>query len=59
MDETGTSFIDGAQLSSLLPEDGDRSRSPKHCLNKKNMTVDNVQKLNNCIHMLSSTNFQI
>jgi hypothetical protein len=32
----GTSSIDWAQLSTLLPEDGDGIQSPKHCvLNKK------------------------
>jgi hypothetical protein len=45
------SSIDWAQLSSLLPEDGDRIHSPK--LLKKN-TMDNVQKLNNSINILSS-----
>jgi hypothetical protein len=41
----GTSFIDSAPLSKLLPEDGDRIQSPKRrVLNKKNRTMDNVQK---------------
>jgi hypothetical protein len=32
----GTSFINRAQLSRFLPEDGDRIYSPKRCvLNKK------------------------
>jgi hypothetical protein len=45
-------YIDWAQLSILLPEDGDKIQCPKRCLNnnkkKKNRTMGNVQKLNNC-----------
>jgi hypothetical protein len=39
--------VDWAQLSRLLPEDGDRIQSPKRCFLNKNWTMDNVQKTNN------------
>jgi hypothetical protein len=48
--EIGTSSVDLAQLCKLLPEDGDRTQSSKRCfLNLKNRTMDNVQKVNNCV----------
>jgi hypothetical protein len=45
--EIGTSSIDWAQLSKLLPEDGDRVQSSKGCFKIKNRAIDNVQKVNN------------
>jgi hypothetical protein len=49
--EIGNSSIYGAQLSRLLPEDGNRVQSPKHCLQIKSRTMDNVQKVNNFMNM--------
>jgi hypothetical protein len=46
--------MDWAQLSRILPEDGDRIQYPKRCvLNKKTGSLDNVQKLNNFINIPS------
>jgi hypothetical protein len=42
--EIGTSSIDFAQLSRLLPEDGGRIQSPKRCFKKQNRSVYSVQK---------------
>jgi hypothetical protein len=39
----------------LLPEDGDRIQSPKHCVLNKNTTKDNVQKFNNWYISVSIT----
>jgi hypothetical protein len=52
--EIKTSSIDWAELSRLLPEDGDRIQSLKLFVLNKNRTKDNVQKLNNCINISSS-----
>jgi hypothetical protein len=40
------SSIDWAQLSRVLPEDGDRIQSPKRFVLNKNRNTDNVQKHN-------------
>jgi hypothetical protein len=42
--EIETSSLCSAQLSRLLPEDGDRIQSPKRCVLNKNGKMDNVQK---------------
>jgi hypothetical protein len=55
--EIGTSFIDWAQLSRCLPQDGDRIQSPKHCDLNKNRMMDNLQKHNTCINVSSWTLF--
>jgi hypothetical protein len=49
MDLERTSSIDWTQLSRLLPEDGDRIQSPKHCVlrkkkKRKKKMMDDVQK---------------
>jgi hypothetical protein len=48
--EIETSAINWAQLSRLLPEDGDRIHSPKRHVLNNNRKMDNVQKHNNCIN---------
>jgi hypothetical protein len=50
--EIETSSLDWAQLSRLLPEDGDRIQSPKRCFQNKDWTMDNIQKTNNCTSAL-------
>jgi hypothetical protein len=55
--EIETNSIDWARQSRILPEGGDRVQSPKCCfiyVNIKNWTMDNVQKVSNCIHIPSS-----
>jgi hypothetical protein len=47
--EIGTRSIDCAQLSRLLPENGDRVQHPKRRFVNKNKTMDNVQKVNTCM----------
>jgi hypothetical protein len=54
-----SSSVDWAQLSRILPEDGDRIVSEKLCLNlKKNRTLGSVKKYSNCddlqFHMLQN-----
>jgi hypothetical protein len=44
--------------SPYLPEDGDRIQSPKRCVLNKSRTMDNVQKQNNCLNVLSSQTFR-
>jgi hypothetical protein len=46
--EIGTSSIDWAQLSRLLPENLNRVQSPKRRFEIKSKTTDNIQKVDNC-----------
>jgi hypothetical protein len=51
--------IDWAQLSRVLPEDGDRIQSPKRCVLNKNRTTDNVKNRNDYVNILSSQTFRL
>jgi hypothetical protein len=51
--EIVTSSFDWAQLNGLLREDRDSVQFSETLFpNKENMTMDNVQKVNNCIKFL-------
>jgi hypothetical protein len=50
--------IDTEQLSRCLPKDEDRIQFPKRCVLNKKQDMDNVEKLNNCINILSLQAFK-